>query len=332
MTIKLGFVGTGTISNHHLVNLKEMEDVSVTAFCDIQLERADAAAKEWPAAKAYRNMTDMLDDRKLDGLYICVPPMAHGKLEMHAIERNIPFLVEKPLGLTMDLALSLAEKVKEKDLLTAVGYQWRYRDAAAKAKELLQACKLGMALGYRMGGLPATPWWRRMKMSGGQFVEMTTHIVDLLIYLCGEVEEVYAAFGHRVKHEELDDIDIPDVGTVSMKLRSGAVATISNTCMLAAGQKIGLDLYTNKGVISISPTGLSHRRVGGTDEFTCRDKGGLSEDEAFLHAIRTGDRSRILSQYEDALHTLEVTLAANESASSGCPVKLKQQVGRGGLR
>jgi predicted dehydrogenase len=136
------------------------------------------------------------------------------------------------------------------------------------------------------------------------------------------VEEVYAAFGLRVKHEEVDNIDIPDVGTVSMKLRSGAVATISNTCMLPFGHKIGLDLYTNQGVISITPTGMSNRSVRGTEEFTCRNRGGLPEDEAFLHAIRTGDRSRILSQYEDALHTLEVTLAANESASTGSPVKL----------
>jgi predicted dehydrogenase len=322
MTIKLGFVGTGTIANSHLVNLKEMPGVSVTAFCDLQLERAEAAAREWTSAKAYRKMDDMLDDQKLDGLYICVPPMAHGELEMSAIERGIPFLVEKPVGLDMEQARKLASKIKEKDLTTAVGYQWRYRDAAVKARGLLQERKLGMALGYRMSGLPATPWWRRMNMSGGQFVEMTTHIVDLLIYLCGEVEEVYAAFGLRVKQEEVDNIDIPDVGTVSMKLRSGAVATISNTCMLPFGHKIGLDLYTNQGVISITPTGMSNRSVRGTEEFTCRNKGGLPEDEAFLHAIRTGDRSRILSQYEDALHTLDVTLAANESASTGSPVKL----------
>jgi predicted dehydrogenase len=309
-----------------------MPGVTVSAFCDLQLDRAEAAAKEWPDAKAYQKMSDMLDDRQLDGLYICVPPMAHGELEIQAVKRKIPFLVEKPLGLDMGITCNIAKEIRGSNLLTAVGYQWRYRDAAASAKELLQERKLGMALGYRMGSLPPTPWWRRMEMSGGQFVEMTTHIVDLLVYLCGEVEEVYAAYGHRVKHEELDDIDIPDVGTVTLKLRSGAVATISNACMLPKAIKVGLELYTDKGIITITPNSLQIWSDGGTREVKCRTNGGLPEDEAFIHAIRTGDRSHILSQYEDALHTLEVTLAANQSAAEGRPVKLEPLANRGGTR
>jgi predicted dehydrogenase len=332
MTLKLGFVGTGGIANNHLENLKGMPGVTVSAFCDLQRDRAEAAAKEWPDAKAYRKMSDMLDDQQLDGLYICVPPMAHGELEIQAVERKIPFLVEKPLGLDMGIARDIAKEVRKSNLLTAVGYQWRYRDASTKARELLQERKLGMALGYRMGSLPPTPWWRRMNMSGGQFVEMTTHIVDLLVYLCGEVEEVYAAYGHRVKHAELDDIDIPDVGTVTLKLRSGAVATISNACMLPKANKIGLELYTDKGLITITPNTLQVWSAGGTQEVKCRTNGGLPEDEAFVHAIRTGDRSLILSQYDDALHSLEVTLAANQSAATGRPVKLEPQSSLGGVR
>jgi myo-inositol 2-dehydrogenase / D-chiro-inositol 1-dehydrogenase len=46
------------------------------------------------------------------------------------------------------------------------------------------------------------------------------------------------------------------------------------------------------------------------------------ETEAFLHAVRTGDRSRILSDYEDGYKTLKVTCAAYESAKRGLPVKL----------
>ena len=57
----------------------------------------------------------------------------------------------------------------------------------------MQDQTIGMALGRWMGGMPGVAWWRRQEGSGGQFVEQTTHIVDLLRYCAGEVTEVYAA-------------------------------------------------------------------------------------------------------------------------------------------
>ena len=47
------------------------------------------------------------------------------------------------------------------------------------------------------------------------------------------------------------------------------------------------------------------------------------ENEAFIHALRTGDRTRILSDYADACRTQEITTAALASADSGLPVQLK---------
>jgi len=49
----------------------------------------------------------------------------------------------------------------------------------------------------------------------------------------------------------------------------------------------------------------------------------MNIDQAFVHAIRTGDRSVIRSDYFDALKTAEVTLGANKSAETGKPVNMK---------
>jgi len=49
----------------------------------------------------------------------------------------------------------------------------------------------------------------------------------------------------------------------------------------------------------------------------------MNLQEAFIHAVRTGDRSVIRSDYFDALKTTEVTLGANESARTGKPVEMK---------
>ncbi|WP_244965801.1 Gfo/Idh/MocA family oxidoreductase [Paenibacillus alvei] len=67
MTVKLGFIGTGGIANHHIRSLAQIEGVSLTAFYDVDLGRAQKAASEQNDAKAYTKLDDMLDDNKLDG-------------------------------------------------------------------------------------------------------------------------------------------------------------------------------------------------------------------------------------------------------------------------
>jgi myo-inositol 2-dehydrogenase/D-chiro-inositol 1-dehydrogenase len=318
MKLRIGFIGTGRYADKHQRILSQMEGVSVVAFCGRSKENVERAALNWPEAKAYTNVAQMLEECKLDAVYICVPPMGHGEIEMHLIERGIPFFVEKPLGigLTDDMRI-LRDQVVKQNLITSVGYNWRYLDSVAKARELLQEGTVGMALGYFMGSFPQIAWWRRMNGSGGQFNEQTTHIVDLIRYLCGEIEELYAAFGKRRTHEIPEGMDIPDVGTVTLKFKSGMVATISNTCILPRGHYTGLDLYTTSGVLEIRSDSLKEIGRDRTVEYRNSSDPYILENSAFVHALRTGDASGILSDYGDAFRTFEVTSAANVSAAEG---------------
>lgn len=174
-----------------------------------------------------------------------------------------------------------------------------------------------------MGGMPGVAWWRNQEQSGGQFTEQTTHIVDLLRYLAGEVTEVYGMFGNRIMHEQHENVTVADVGTVSLKLANGVVANISNTCVLPGEVgRVGLSFYNDNGLLDWNPERLLEVRSGDSKEFVNAGNPYAVETEAFLHAVRTGDRSRILSDYEDGYKTLKVTCAAYESAQRGLPVKL----------
>lgn len=322
MTTKLGFIGVGGIAQHHLKNLVQMEGVSLSAFYDVDAQRAQKVASGHIGAKAFSDLDEMLDSTDLDGVYVCVPPMAHGQAELKLVERSIPFLVEKPLGVDHKVPNAVAEQVKASKLITSVGYHWRYNESASLAKGMLEDSKAGMALGYWMGGMPMVPWWRVQAGSGGQFVEQTTHIVDLLRYTCGEVREVYAAYALQVMGEQVEGTYVPDVGSVTLKLASGMIATISNTCLLPVGHHVGLDIYTNKGVLELRSDALREISAQGSQTHPNVANPYFVEDEAFIHALRTGDSSRILSDYADSLLTHNVTMAANESAASGKPVSL----------
>lgn len=322
MSVRVGFIGTGGIAGVHLKALSQMtDDAQLVAFCDIDQSRAENTASTY-GGKAYTDYRQMLDAEKLDAVYICVPPHAHVGQEEELAARGIPFFVEKPISNTLEKAQAVAEAVERANLITSVGYHWRYMTYTQLARERLEGKTIGMALGYWMGGMPGVFWWRRMEMSGGQMVEQTTHIVDLARDLCGDIVEVYAAMSTRAL-QDVENFTATDVGTMTVKFASGAVGTISNTCLLKGfGYTVGLHIVTPEVVVEVD--GGQFRAIqAGREEIV---RGGnnpyLEEDQVFLRAVQTGDASAIRSPYADAVKTLAVTLAANESAQTGKPVTL----------
>lgn len=322
MTLNIGIIGTGWFSKVHADLLAGMKDVRLVAVCGSSKQKGEDMARPYGAA-GYGEVKDMLDAHKLDAVYICVPPQSHGAIERTLIRRDIPFFIEKPLGMSTEIPASLLQDIKEHHLLTSVGYHFRYQDNIRRLKKSLSEDKIGMIVGQWMGGMPGVAWWRNQEQSGGQFTEQTTHIVDLLRYLGGEVKEVYGMFGNRIMHEKHEGVTVADVGTVSLKLENGIIANISNTCVLPDEVgRAGLSFYNEQAMLDWNPDRLLEVRSGASTEYAHIGNPYMIESEAFLHAVRTGDRSRILSDYEDGYKTLKVTCAAYESAQSGLPVKL----------
>lgn len=322
MTLNIGMVGTGWFAKVHADLLAGMEGVKLAAICGTSRDKAEEMARAY-GAQGYGDVAEMLDSGTFDAVYVCVPPGAHGAIERTLIRRRIPFFTEKPLGVSTEIPASLLQDIQETGLLTSVGYHFRYQENVQRLKKLLEGEKIGMVVGQWMGGMPGAAWWRDQERSGGQFTEQTTHIVDLLRYLAGEVTEVYGMFGNRIMHEKHEGVSVADVGTVSLKLATGIVANISNTCVLPGEVgKVGLSFYNDKGLLDWNPQRLLETREGDSAEFPNTGNPYVAESEAFLHAVRTGDRSRILSDYADAYRTLKVTCAAYESAGKETPVKL----------
>jgi myo-inositol 2-dehydrogenase / D-chiro-inositol 1-dehydrogenase len=321
-TMRIGIVGTGWFAAKHAGILSSMDHVTVSGVCGSSLAKSKAFQRDFASARAYASVHEMLDGCKLDAVYICVPPFAHGEIELALIARGIPFLVEKPLAVDLETPTTILNAVRKDGIITSVGYHFRYLEGTVLASELLRERTIGMSLGYWMGSMPGVYWWRQAELSGGQAIEQTTHIVDLLRHVVGEVTEVYAAFADTVMHMKGPGVSVPDVGTITLKMENGSIANISNTCILPAGHHSGLYIYTDAGVLELSRNGLKDVLDGRTTEYLNRIDPYEAETRAFLHAVRTGDTSGILSTYEDAWRTQQVTVAAVQSAKTGLPVKL----------
>jgi len=320
VTVRIGFIGAGGIASVHMSTLQAVEGAQIVAVADVNSDRAEAAASRF-IANAYNDPHDMLEREKLDAIYVCVPPFAHNDYELIAAKKGIHLFVEKPLALELAAAKEVAVAAKTSGIVTAVGYHWRYSSHTETAREKLKGKQVGMVLGYWMGGFPEVGWWRRMEQSGGQMVEQATHIFDLVRYLIGEIKEVYAVYANR-DSKRIPGFNIYDVGTAAVKFANGVVGTISNTCLLSVPYTVGLHIVARDLVIEIHGD-LRIIEPGHTEIFTGGQNPMLAESEAFIKAIKTGDSTGIRSTYEDALKTLAVTLACNESAASGKPVEVQ---------
>jgi predicted dehydrogenase len=320
MKLRVGFIGVGGIASAHLQNLKDNEHVQLVAACDIVKANADKAAHQY-GATAYTEFDAMLDKEKLDVLFVCVPPFAHGDIEEKASSLGIHMMVEKPLGLDMSVIRDKAEVIRKSGILAASGYCLRYLDTAARAREYLSDKTVGLVRAHYMTGFVATPWWRDMSKSGGQIVEQTTHTVDMVRYLAGDVTKVYADMALRVM-KDVKNISIPDVGTMNLVFQSGAVGHV-DTCFIQPDHRNGVEVQGKDFRVVLEGTTLTIVERNQTTTYTSKSGDVYkAQDDKFIEAVVTGNKDLILSPYEDALRTVEVTLAANESSRTGLPVIL----------
>lgn len=331
--VRVAFIGVGGIAAMHLSNLLRMPEAEVVALADIDLARIPdtlrrAAARrsppvEPPTIEAFDDAGRMLAAAAPDAVFITLPPFAHGEVEYQCIEAGIPMLVQKPVGLDMPTVRGIERAIAERGLITAVGYQTRYSQAADTARALLADRTVGMAIGTYLGGMPGTPWWRVQAQSGGQVVEQATHVVDLQRYLVGEIESIHTAAATRLM-TDASNLDINDVSATTFRFANGAVGTLLNTCGLngvpsepwdhgvtIVARDLSMWVWTHGGRIA---------RPGEVRELTNSADAAYLLDEAFVRAVQSGDSSNIRSTYADAVLTLQATLAIEESARTGAPV------------
>lgn len=322
--IKIAFCGCGGIAQFHLSHLVEFDDVEFVGFYDILPEHAEEKARYAGAGKVYGGLEQMLDQAKPDALYICVPPAEHGAIEDAAIARGIPFLVEKPMALSMELAERILAKIEAKGLITAVGFQDRYLDIVEKSQEFLAGRQIGLIEGAWVGGIPGVDWWPKYATSGGQIVEQNIHLFDLLRYLIGEPKSVYCAGGRGIVRR--DNYDVHDYSSATVTFQNGVVATLFTGCYLQGGVPDfpnGLTFHCADATVAYRlRSSVSLLQAEGTVQVNRRADQGVTEDRTFVDAVKTGDGSAIRSPYRDAVQSLRLTLACNESMASGCVISL----------
>jgi predicted dehydrogenase len=318
--VRVGFVGCGGIALRHLGVLEGFADVEVVAAADNDLACATDFASR-AGALAFATHEEMLESCDLDALWICVPPFAHGAPERAALERGLPFFVEKPISLDEDLAKEIDDAVRRSGLIAAVGYQWRYLDTVDEARGLLADNPAHLMTGFWIDETPPPAWWGRYERSGGQVVEQATHVIDLARFLAGDIVEVCAMTSRRDR-PAFPGLDVATASAATLRFASGAVATLSASCILRWGHRTALHVFSDGLAIELSDHEIIVDVGRGRPTRIAEGDPVWREDRAFIDAV-SGGENRIRTPYSEAVQTHLVALAVERSARLGRPLKME---------
>jgi predicted dehydrogenase len=258
----------------------------------------------------------------VDAVYVCVPPFAHGPPEHAVLAARLPLFVEKPLAATAETAEHVGAQVAAAGVLTAVGHHWRYLEVVERARRLLDGRAVRLVGGAWLDKVPPVGWWPVRDRSGGPVIEQAAHVLDLARLLAGEVAEVFAMGDGQPP--AVPGADVDGVTTATLRFRSGALGTLSTTCLLGWKQRAGLELIAEGLWLSVGEGRLVIREGSAdpVEEAVTADPAAarVAVDRAFVDAVR-GIGNDVRVPYPEALRTHRLACALAASAATGQPVR-----------
>jgi predicted dehydrogenase len=349
--IKVGVIGTGSISAFHLSSYAANSEVELYAVCDLNRERAEQAADKFGAAKVYTDYRELLADAEVDAVSICTWNNTHAEISIAALEAGKHVLVEKPLSRTVAEALLVQEAVRKSGKLLQVGYVRRYDDNAQLLREMADRGDFGeiyfaKASTLRRLGNPGG-WFSDIERSGGgPLIDIGVHVIDLCWYMMGRPRPVtvsantYRKLGNRADVRHLSfykaaDYDaalntVEDLANAMIRFENGASLLVDVSFTLhAKANETAVKLYGDKGGFEIDPETVIVTEKDNiilnvhpqTDHAGFHFEGAFqNEINHFIKCIREGRQP--LSPVADGVAVMKMLAAVYESAATGAEVRL----------
>ena len=230
--LRVGIVGAGIGAEHFQAYLALTDRFEVRYMCDLDDARAAQAVSGRKAVTITRNLDQILADPEIDLVDICLPPHLHLSACSAALQAGKDVICEKPLVASLAEADQLADMMQQTGRKVFPVFQYRYGAGAAKLQKLMAA---GLA-GTPLVGSLETHWhrdeayyavdWRGSWAGerGGAILGHAIHIHDWLSFAFGEIDSVFAYLATRV-----NEIEVEDCASLSIRMRSGALITSSVT-------------------------------------------------------------------------------------------------------
>ncbi|MCE5256489.1 MAG: Gfo/Idh/MocA family oxidoreductase [Spirochaetaceae bacterium] len=334
--VRIGIVGLGRLGRHHAENLAwHVKGSALVSACSI-VEQELAWAQDTFGIKAlYRSYSEMLDNEKLDAVWIASSSSLHQAQIVEALDRGLHVFTEKPMGIDLRECRLIEEATaRHPGTKFMVGFVRRFDPSYAYTKEMIGQGAIGTPFLVRSQTVDMDEYAafqvKFVPSSGGIFLDMNIHDIDLARwFLCDEVASVYATGGSYV-HPEFETVDDADNTAALLKFRKGGMAILSASRTAFHGHDTHTEVTGSKGILKIglSP---SRNRVEILDSTGIRtecvrdfyerfSEAFLAEAQDFIDCIITDKAPRMSAH--DGTKATEVGFALTKSFRTGSIVSL----------
>jgi len=216
-------IGLGSIGRRHIKILKALIDCSIFV-----LRQKNKTREDIPEVEKYLFDCKEINKIKIDFAIVCNPPIFHVETAIILAKKNIPFLMEKPVCVSMRKIPQLLDIVKDKGLPVLVGFNLRHHYLYNKIKELIASKKMGKILAILAETGQYLPNWREFDYTtsysayrdlGGGVIFDLTHEIDLAVDLLGEVNSLSCM---KKKMSSLK-IDSEDIAEITLSHKNGGI-------------------------------------------------------------------------------------------------------------
>lgn len=204
--IRLAIIGCGGMGHRHLYGLSELQragwrEFELVGACDPVQANAESLADEALAHLGSRPAAvsdlDELQKLKVDAVDITTTPPFHHALAVDTLNRGWHTMLEKPMGLTVRACNLIRQADHASNCVLSVAENYRRDPINRLARALLEAGVIGrprlfMQQSIGGGNKMVISVWRHQKNQSGVLVDVGVHYTDMMEYLVGEVESVYA--------------------------------------------------------------------------------------------------------------------------------------------
>lgn len=347
--LKWGIIGCGVIAPWHADSVVDSEYADLVAVCDVDVAKGEAFAKKYNTVFC-QDYKQMLAKGEIDAVSICTPSGLHSEMTVAAAEAGVHVLCEKPMAITVPQIDAMMDASEKAGIKLEVIFQRRTYETTQRVRHAVQAGLLGqMTLGdaylkyYRSPEYYKSADWRATWEldGGGALMNQGVHGIDVLAWVMGDVESVYAKGEAKVR-----DIVVEDTCVALVTFKNGAFGVIEGTTSSNPGENTAFHFHGDKGTIILDDNGIQKWAIANdrsviaqNDPEKCVTRETLSASadpraigraghqaqvDDLCHAI-LGDREPMITGVS-ARKAVELILAIYESAKTGTEINMDEFV------
>lgn len=301
-TYGFGIIGCGRISKNHLESIKAIPGARLVAVADINLELVKNASEKYDC-NGYSSYHELLADNAVQIVNICTESGLHAQIAIDAMKAGKHVLVEKPMAMSLVEADMMIATAKEMNVKLGVVHQNRFNNAIVKLRTALEADKFGdlthssavVRWNRNDEYYSQAPWRGTWAQDGGCLMNQSIHNIDLLQWMMGPVESLFAYTATNMRK-----IEGEDVGAIVLKFKNGALGIIEATTTIYPNNlEETLNIFGSTGTVCIGGIAVNKIeawRFSGDDEGTVL--AGQDQEPPNVYGFGHAD---IIKDFMDAL-------------------------------